>query len=82
MFISIFFLDLTHLIKTEVPIKPIAETKGIADEKLISEVDRKEEAPKHREARAANPCLPNPCFNGGVCVDRDGTASCRCVLLH
>lgn len=82
MFIPIFFSDLTHLIKSEVPIKPTAKTKDIADEKPVGEVDMKQEAPKHREARAADPCFPNPCFNGGACVNRNGKASCRCVLFH
>lgn len=71
---------MTHLIKTEVPVKPAAPGNDITDEKPISEVEMRQEAPKHREARAANPCHPNPCFNGGVCVESEGRASCRCVL--
>lgn len=40
------------------------------------------EAVKLRERRAADPCLPNPCLNGGVCVESKGEASCRyCMHL-
>ncbi|XP_047430487.1 meprin A subunit alpha [Mugil cephalus] len=73
------FNDLTHLIKTEVPVKPAPTSEGIAVEKDVSELEIKPEAPKHREARAANPCHSNPCFNGGVCVESGGIASCRCA---
>ncbi|XP_038583682.1 meprin A subunit alpha [Micropterus salmoides] len=73
------FNDLTHLIETEVPVKPVAPSNDITDEKPISEVEMRLEAPKHREARAANLCHPNPCFNGGLCVESGGTASCRCA---
>uniref|UniRef100_A0A8C4GW09 Meprin A subunit n=1 Tax=Dicentrarchus labrax TaxID=13489 RepID=A0A8C4GW09_DICLA len=66
LIITADFSDLTHLIKTEVP-KPIIA------------VEMRQEAPKHREARAANPCHPNACFNGGVCVESEGKASCRCA---
>uniref|UniRef100_A0A3Q3KEK9 Meprin A subunit n=1 Tax=Monopterus albus TaxID=43700 RepID=A0A3Q3KEK9_MONAL len=71
--------DLTHLIKTEVPVKPTTQSNEFADEKPINEVQMKPEVLKHREARSANPCQPNPCFNGGVCVESEGKASCRCA---
>nr|XP_046228187.1 meprin A subunit alpha [Scatophagus argus] len=79
LIITADFNDLTHLIKTEVPIKLAAPNDDITDEKPISEVEIRQEAPKHREARSVNPCNPNPCFNGGVCVESEGKASCRCV---
>uniref|UniRef100_A0A667YCP9 Meprin A subunit n=1 Tax=Myripristis murdjan TaxID=586833 RepID=A0A667YCP9_9TELE len=81
LIISADFTDLTHLINTEVPIKEAAPSNDITDEKPIREEEMRAEAPKHREPRAAstNPCLPNPCLNGGVCVDSQGKASCRCV---
>uniref|UniRef100_A0A672F3W1 Meprin A subunit n=1 Tax=Salarias fasciatus TaxID=181472 RepID=A0A672F3W1_SALFA len=37
------------------------------------------EAPKHREARSVNPCHANLCLNGGVCVEIEGKAYCRCA---
>nr|XP_057945145.1 meprin A subunit alpha-like isoform X2 [Doryrhamphus excisus] len=57
------FNDLTPLIKTEVP---------VSDEKPVDDA-------KPRQARDANVCHPNPCMNGGVCVERNGAASCRCA---
>ncbi|XP_054474637.1 meprin A subunit alpha [Anoplopoma fimbria] len=79
LIITADFNDLTHLIKTEVPVKPAARNNDITDEEPISEADLRPEVSKHREARAANPCRPNPCFNGGVCVESEGKASCRCA---
>uniref|UniRef100_A0A8D0D6P8 Meprin A subunit n=1 Tax=Sander lucioperca TaxID=283035 RepID=A0A8D0D6P8_SANLU len=79
LIITAEFNDLTHLIETEVPVDPAAQSNDIQDEKPISEVKMRPEAPKHREARAANPCHPNPCFNGGACVESEGKASCRCA---
>ncbi|XP_068433664.1 meprin A subunit alpha [Clinocottus analis] len=79
LIITADFNDLTHLIKTEVPVRPAAPSDDIMDEDPISEVQMRPEVSKHREVRAANPCRPSPCFNGGVCVEREGKASCRCV---
>ncbi|XP_030577811.1 meprin A subunit alpha [Archocentrus centrarchus] len=73
------FSDLTHLIKSEVPVQLVVPKNGIAEEKLQGKMEMRPEAPKHRETRAANPCVPNPCFNGGVCVEQEGKASCRCT---
>ncbi|CAI5683051.1 meprin A subunit alpha [Oreochromis niloticus] len=73
------FSDLTHLIKTEVPVQLDPPCNDITDEKSQRRLKMRPEAPKHRVARAANPCLPNPCFNGGVCVESDGKSSCRCA---
>lgn len=67
------------MIKTEVT--PVAVPSiDIRDEKPVIEVEMRQEAPKHREPRAASPCSPNFCLNGGVCVESEGKASCRCVL--
>ncbi|KAL7389072.1 hypothetical protein ABVT39_026001 [Epinephelus coioides] len=79
LIITADFSDLTHLIKTEVPIKPATPSNDITGEKSLSKVEMRPEAPKHREARAVSPCRPNPCFNGGVCVENEGKASCRCA---
>ncbi|WP_289465441.1 hypothetical protein, partial [Klebsiella pneumoniae] len=77
------FNDLTHLIKSEVPVKPAAPVDDIiTDEKPISEVEMRPDAPKHREPRAANPCHRHHCFNGGVCVESEGKASCRCATTQ
>ncbi|XP_054617721.1 meprin A subunit alpha [Dunckerocampus dactyliophorus] len=70
------FNDLTHLIKTEVPVKPALPSKDVLDEKPV---EISVEVGKPREARDADPCHPNPCMNGGVCVQRNGAASCRCA---
>ncbi|XP_010793563.1 meprin A subunit alpha-like [Notothenia coriiceps] len=79
LIITADFNDLTHLIKTEVPVKPAAPRNEIPEEKPVSELKMKPETPKHREARAANPCGPNHCINGGMCVESKGEASCRCA---
>ncbi|KAM8831674.1 meprin A subunit alpha isoform 2-T2 [Spinachia spinachia] len=74
--ITVDFNDLTHLIRTEVDIKLASPVNDAPNEEPISGVGSTE---KHREARAADGCRPNPCSNGGVCVERDGRASCRCA---
>ncbi|XP_034554759.1 meprin A subunit alpha [Notolabrus celidotus] len=79
LIITADFSDLTHLIKTEVPVKAVAPSQDITAEKLMDETERKSETPKHREARSVNPCQPNPCLNGGLCVETEGRASCRCA---
>ncbi|XP_039980425.1 meprin A subunit alpha [Xiphias gladius] len=63
LIITADFNDLTHLIKTEVPVKPATSINDITDEKPVSEVEMRPEAPNHTEARATNTCHPNPCFN-------------------
>ncbi|KAK2856562.1 hypothetical protein Q5P01_005297 [Channa striata] len=79
LIITADFNDLTHLINTEVPVKPATSGNDITDEKPISKVEIRPEFPKHREARSVDPCHPNPCVNGGVCVQSEGKASCRCA---
>ncbi|KAF3702571.1 Meprin A subunit alpha [Channa argus] len=64
LIITADFNDLTHLINTEVPFRPTTSRNDITDEKPISEVETRPEVPKHREARSADPCHPNPCLNG------------------
>ncbi|NP_001087439.1 MGC86332 protein precursor [Xenopus laevis] len=63
------FEDLAFLSKTEVPIKAAAP--------------REQEVVLERSKRSAQHfgetlCDPNPCLNGGVCVQEKGKASCRC----
>ncbi|XP_041952289.1 meprin A subunit alpha [Alosa sapidissima] len=75
------FDDLTHLLKTEVPV--------VASAKEERPLDKKEPLPPNelaaqdarpREVRAVTqPCSPNPCLNGGVCVEKQGQATCRCA---
>ncbi|KAM4632733.1 meprin A subunit alpha-like [Polymixia lowei] len=81
LIITADFNDLTHMIKTEVPVKPAAPSNDIRDVEPIREEETEQDVPKQREPRAAfsDPCLPNPCLNGGVCVDSQGEASCRCA---
>ncbi|XP_020487143.1 meprin A subunit alpha [Labrus bergylta] len=79
LIITADFTDLTHLIKTEVTVKPVLSSEDTTAEKKAGEMERKPEALIHREARAVNPCYPNPCFNGGLCVETEGAASCRCA---
>ncbi|XP_023692753.1 meprin A subunit alpha isoform X2 [Paramormyrops kingsleyae] len=82
LILSIDFNDLTKLIRSEVQVslkstetvKEIQEGPGISDRSFA-------ETPKLRVARSASgsPCQPNPCRNGGACVDRHGKAVCRCA---
>ncbi|XP_004083677.2 meprin A subunit alpha [Oryzias latipes] len=70
------FNDLTHLIKTEVPVVPAGQ---ITAKKEVDEAERWKEPAKHREPRATHGCHPNLCLNGGVCVESGGKAFCRCA---
>ncbi|KAL6486044.1 hypothetical protein MHYP_G00054360 [Metynnis hypsauchen] len=68
-----FTTDLTHLIKSEVPVQNKVSEESLAVEETLALV------PKAREARAvSDPCQLNPCLNGGVCINNQGKASCRC----
>ncbi|KAL0967500.1 hypothetical protein UPYG_G00253040 [Umbra pygmaea] len=81
LIITIDFDDLTHLVKTEVPVKP----NNPSDELYDDQSPRQEEiaeVPKLRLARAVSvdSCNPNPCLNSGVCVvEKHGKATCRCA---
>ncbi|KAL6096246.1 mep1a [Pungitius sinensis] len=77
--ITVDFNDLTHLIQTEVDVEPASPRKDFPNEEPIGEVETRPQVSKRREARAADPCRPNPCSNRGVCVERDGRVSCRCA---
>ncbi|XP_066561506.1 meprin A subunit alpha isoform X1 [Amia ocellicauda] len=76
LIIILDFQDLTHLVKTEVPVKP--HKPGSSVEKTH---DLPVEVSKPRNARAApsDVCHPNHCHNGGICVTRNGKATCRCA---
>ncbi|KAJ0060786.1 hypothetical protein NL108_000181, partial [Boleophthalmus pectinirostris] len=65
------FDDLTHLIKTEVPVKPIVSSEAVPKEEPV-----RLGGPKPREARAVTACHPELCLNGGVCVEIEDVASC------
>uniref|UniRef100_A0A8C9S0H0 Meprin A subunit n=1 Tax=Scleropages formosus TaxID=113540 RepID=A0A8C9S0H0_SCLFO len=81
LIIFVDFEDLTHLVMSEVPIIP-KPTSAIKQPVLESGEHHGSsvEIPKHRRVRSApgDPCWPNPCLNGGICVPRHGSASCRC----
>ncbi|KAK7907333.1 hypothetical protein WMY93_015945 [Mugilogobius chulae] len=64
------FNDLTHLIQTEV--KPWPPSEGVPEKVQPSD-------PKPREARAVSACHPELCLNGGVCVETEDSAACRCA---
>lgn len=55
--------DLTHLIKTEVPVHPTAPSNDVRDMQVqaiaLSERNPKEENPKHWQRRAANQWHPS-----------------------
>lgn len=61
--------------------KPAPHSSELTDEEVIHEMEMNDETIKHREARAASPCYPNLCLNGGVCVESSGKATCRFVVL-
>ncbi|XP_054900514.1 meprin A subunit alpha [Poeciliopsis prolifica] len=82
LIITADFNDLTHLIKTEVPVERSVQGRGLPDKKEGPEVEMEQEVPKHREPRATDLCRPNPCLNGGVCVEAAGKASCRCATTQ
>uniref|UniRef100_A0A8D0HTX5 Meprin A subunit n=1 Tax=Sphenodon punctatus TaxID=8508 RepID=A0A8D0HTX5_SPHPU len=68
------FVDLTHLNKTEVPVRP---TRFINDG-LILERQRRSAPLEDWSSYLRDPCDPNPCQNKGICVTVKGKASCRC----
>ncbi|XP_077345052.1 meprin A subunit alpha [Lithobates pipiens] len=74
------FVDLTHLIKTEVPIKPAVQV--YEEEEVHDRKKRSLESPADSKDYDAQPmalCDDNLCLNGGVCVNDNGRASCRCA---
>ncbi|KAM8952686.1 meprin A subunit alpha [Pelodytes ibericus] len=77
------FADLTHLIKTEVPIIKVAEPEAEAED-AVALSNRKKRGLQDNDDYAIQmmpldaSCDPNPCLNGGVCVLEKGRASCRC----
>ncbi|KAM3930321.1 meprin A subunit alpha-like isoform 1-T1 [Leptodactylus fuscus] len=73
------FVDLTHLIKTEVPIRPAAPL--VDEEETHERQKRSLENPWDSydvQAKEAQ-CDESLCQNGGVCVMEKGRASCRCA---
>ncbi|KAM4695349.1 meprin A subunit alpha [Discoglossus pictus] len=73
LIIFVDFVDLTYLIKTEVPVK-IAEP--ITDD---APVERRKRSALDVGETWGDPCDLSPCLNGGVCVNEKGKASCRCA---
>ncbi|XP_024276222.1 meprin A subunit alpha [Oncorhynchus tshawytscha] len=76
------FDDLTHLVKMEVPVQPKSPSGDLPEEETPRQEKEMADGPKHRQARAvpSDPCSPDPCLNGGVCVvEKHGKATCRCA---
>ncbi|KAG8440304.1 hypothetical protein GDO86_006169 [Hymenochirus boettgeri] len=73
------FEDISHLNKTEVPIK-ISELQSqtFPMEWNRIAVQNRGNAKDHFIQNINNPCSPSPCMNGGVCVIEEGQANCRC----
>ncbi|XP_063775296.1 meprin A subunit alpha [Pseudophryne corroboree] len=82
LIVFVEFTDLTHLIKTEVPIQ-VSEPLVVEEEKVNDRSKRSLEDPRDSEGYEIQPleaqCDDNPCLNGGVCVVEKGRANCRCA---
>ncbi|KAG9468977.1 hypothetical protein GDO78_021504, partial [Eleutherodactylus coqui] len=71
------FVDLTQLIKSEVPVQPAAPLMEIEEiyerkKRSLSDMQNYEVQPVKTQ------CDDSLCLNGGVCVMEKGKASCRC----
>ncbi|KAG2468704.1 MEP1A protein, partial [Polypterus senegalus] len=73
-----FTTDLTPLLKTEVPIKPAmhrdTEPTHYRAKRAAKPLEGNE---PFQPQLLADPCSPNPCINDGLCVNRNGKATCR-----
>ncbi|KAM4040795.1 LOW QUALITY PROTEIN: meprin A subunit alpha [Anomaloglossus baeobatrachus] len=79
LIVFVEFEDLTHLIKTEVPIRP---ARTLAEEEKINERQKRSlENPLDNYKVQPMPaqCEDSLCLNGGVCVMEGSRASCRCA---
>ncbi|XP_051781593.1 meprin A subunit alpha isoform X3 [Erpetoichthys calabaricus] len=80
LIIFVNFEDLTPLLKTEVPIKPAmhrdTEPTHYRAKRAAKPLESNE---PFQPQLPADPCSPNPCINDGLCVNRNGKATCRCV---
>ncbi|XP_076873573.1 meprin A subunit alpha [Brachyhypopomus gauderio] len=75
LIITVNFDDLTHLLKSEVPVQTHFSGEPLAVEESSAHL-----VARARDSRAiSDPCVPNPCHHGGVCVLNRGRASCRCL---
>ncbi|XP_073530013.1 meprin A subunit alpha [Phyllobates terribilis] len=79
LIVFVDFVDLTHLIKTEVPIQP--STTLAEEEEIQGRHKRSLENPwdDYKVQAMATQCDDNLCLNGGVCVMEGSRASCRCA---
>lgn len=69
----------------EVPVQPKSPSDDLSEEETPRQEKEMADVPKHRQARAvlSDPCSPDPCLNGGVCVvEKHGKATCRCVYKY
>ncbi|XP_075056912.1 meprin A subunit alpha [Mixophyes fleayi] len=78
------FVDLTHLLKTEVPIRAAELVEKEVEEVEVNERRKRSlQDPRDSEGYDIQPmgsqCGDNLCLNGGVCVIEKGRASCRCA---
>uniref|UniRef100_W5NIB3 Meprin A subunit n=2 Tax=Lepisosteus oculatus TaxID=7918 RepID=W5NIB3_LEPOC len=79
LILLIDFEDLTHLVKTGVPVKP---RNPSGNRNPMEDALNSVNIPKPRQVRSAPTelCHPNFCLNGGVCMTRNGKPTCRCAL--
>ncbi|XP_044147568.1 meprin A subunit alpha [Bufo gargarizans] len=73
------FVDLTHLIKTEVPVRPALAT--VEEDEMHERQKRSLEnlGDKYEFQPLQAQCDDSLCLNGGVCVMETNGASCRCA---
>ncbi|XP_073442676.1 meprin A subunit alpha isoform X2 [Dendrobates tinctorius] len=80
LIVFVEFVDLTHLLKTEVPIQP--SSHWAEEEEINGRQKRSLENPwdAYKVQPMATQCDDSLCLNGGVCVMEGSRASCRAPL--
>nr|XP_033793456.1 meprin A subunit alpha [Geotrypetes seraphini] len=80
-FIFVDFEDLTYLIKSEVPIRPVqSDPADVVHERPRRSAKNRDAVEEHNQlSNFGDPCDSNPCLNDGICVNVNGRPICRCV---